>query len=178
MADSDDDDLPAAAEGQSPHDEFTDDLSPAEWSYNEKEYSKRVLFSMCIGLISTTGDPLVDLSMAPWSTLKKKKLIKPSLKDLIDEIGRRSTVEGHPRCANWQQKRCKDWLEKNPIIEDEDVEFLKRETSRFLNTIEEAESWSVGKVMSRRSHRLIASTTNHILRDTSARPIPIAIIMS
>jgi hypothetical protein len=138
MADSDGDDLPAEAESQIPHDEFLDDLSPAERNYNEKEYSKRVLFSMCIGLKTPTGNPLVDLSMAPWSTLKKKKLIKPSLKDLIEEIGRRSTVEGHPRCANWQQKRCKDWLEKNPIIEDEDVEFLKRETNRFLTTIEEA----------------------------------------
>jgi hypothetical protein len=116
---------------------FLDALCPAERHYIEKGYKKQILYVMCIGMKDSTGAPLIDLAVAPWSRLKKTE-VKPSLKDLVDEIGRRSPINSIPRCSNWRAKKCNEWLTNNPILHEDDISFLVTESNRFKATIVDA----------------------------------------
>jgi hypothetical protein len=96
---------------------------------------------MCVGLIGLTGSPLVDLNEEPWCKLKKKD-IKPTLKCLINEVGRRSQSDDKnsddkkkPRSKNWNAAKCTEWLVDNPIKDPTDVSFIKKEVDRFKMSI-------------------------------------------
>jgi hypothetical protein len=113
---------------------------PAETYYKESNNNKRVLFAMCVGIVDANGDALVNLDLPPWSTIKKRSEVKPNQKSLYQEMKRRigESSEG-PRGANWPTAKIVDWLMKNPLQSEADLQFLHNETSRFRIVIETAE---------------------------------------
>jgi hypothetical protein len=40
-----------------------------------------------------------------------------------------------PKAANWSATKCTEWLEENPIQDQDDISFLKNEVSRLSNII-------------------------------------------
>jgi hypothetical protein len=133
-------------------------LSPAEQHYLEKSYSPKILFAMAIGQKNEAGEALVDDTKEPYrSVMLKKKSIKPSLKTLMDEIKRRQQPgDTAPRCRNWSAEECQEWLIRNPITDETDVAFLKKQCMDFhdiavaaaLETQELARIWNKRKANS------------------------------
>jgi hypothetical protein len=105
-------------------------LSPTEEHYLIKGNSKKTLFVMAIGLKDACGNELVDNTKPPWSKLTKKD-VKPLLKDLIEEINRRSSCTKAPKCKSWKAHACTTWLIANPIVGEDDVIFIRRRCEEF-----------------------------------------------
>jgi hypothetical protein len=81
--------------------------------------SMKKLFVLALGQKNEAGDEeLVDIDKPPWS-LQKKKEIKPSVKEYVNEIKRCSAVdENPPKYSSWKAHACVAWLAEHPITGD------------------------------------------------------------
>ena len=103
-----------------------------------------VLFALCIGLEETSADDglkvaLMDLNDHPLKLMKKKKDIKPSVDVLRAEVKRRSerdnTNPNKPKPNGWNGNKCIEWLNDNPIVNDDDVAFLFKKAKEVKNVV-------------------------------------------
>lgn len=108
-------------------------ISNAQRAYLESNNSKKQLFLMCFGLTDDEGaTPMLDLDAEPWNTIKKRD-IKPTRLDYTEEILRRSNQQRKP--ANWGLNKCMEWLQEHPLVDQQDIEFLKNEVHRVRAVI-------------------------------------------
>jgi hypothetical protein len=131
----------------------TNGASDAERFLVEQSNKLSVLFTLCIGLVETSGDdgsskvPLMDLNEVPFKLMKKKKDIKPSLDVLREEVKRRSQLDTSnatkPKPNGWNAKKCHDWLMANPITRNEDVAFLVKRAKAVKQVVANATQKSV-----------------------------------
>ncbi len=100
----------------------------SEQHYVESGNEKKVLFLMCIGLNCEGGNgPLFSIEREPWSLLPKTSFVCPKKTDFVNKIGRRASlfnVSPVPRPSSWAQGQILDWLERNPVCNNADIEFL------------------------------------------------------
>jgi hypothetical protein len=75
---------------EEPEDEIAKGL--CQKIYESLGYSKKVLVTLCIGLVDKNNLPLIDIESPPWSK-ENKQTIKPSNVDLVTEVLRRQKVE-------------------------------------------------------------------------------------
>ena len=59
--------------------------------YEAMGNSKKVLVTLCVGLVREDGSPLIDLNQSPWSS-ELKGAMKPTNKELATEVLRRQKV--------------------------------------------------------------------------------------
>ncbi|KAI2505085.1 hypothetical protein MHU86_9361 [Fragilaria crotonensis] len=112
-------------------------ISNAQRAYVENNNSKKHLFLMCIGLVDDGGTPVLDLDVEPWSGIKKRD-IKPARTEYAEEIVRRSKlmsttadrVHQQHKPANWSLTKCVEWLQEHPVVDQQDISFLKNEVQR------------------------------------------------
>jgi hypothetical protein len=92
---------------------------------------KKTLFLLCIGLNVNNNMPLLSLENEPWSRLKSS--LRPKNTDYVREIVRRAdlyNVHPVPRPANWKRPQIIEWLEQNPVRENDCIEFLISEVTK------------------------------------------------
>lgn len=141
VTDSSPDSLPDASDDQQRHN-YASNEQPEEHEtinegveqvYRTSGNSKITLAVLCIGLMDDSGDPLMDISRDPWSSIRPKSDIKPKGKDLVNEILRRAKtlkLNPLPRPNGWNTEKMMNWLNKNPVTQSTDIEFLHAEVSR------------------------------------------------
>ena len=120
-------------------------ISNAQRAYLESNNSKKQLFLMCLGLTEDDegGSPMLNLDAEPWNTVKKRD-IKPTRLDCVEEILRRikdmasTTAAGRAhqhKPANWGLNKCMEWLQEHPLVDEQDISFLKNEVYRVKAVI-------------------------------------------
>ncbi len=90
------------------------------------------MYLLCIGLnqsnsIHQQAEALFPFKTEPWSLLPKT-LMRPKNIDYVNEIVRRATlfnISPIPRPSNWNKVQKMEWLERNPIRDGGDIEFLR-----------------------------------------------------
>lgn len=87
---------------------------------------------MCIGVKDTpTGEPLLDSTVYPWSSLPRRA-INPSSKQLAEEVIRRAkllAVQRIPRPQHWSVDTLKQWLTDHPPRDAATLSFLRKTTA-------------------------------------------------
>ena len=112
----------------------TSELCLSNQMYIDSGNDKKVLYLLCIGLTDSSGtSPLFSFEQEPWSRLPKTSL-RPRNMDYVREIARRASlfdVHPVPRASNWTRIQINEWLERNPVREVADIEFLRNEVARL-----------------------------------------------
>ena len=93
---------------------------------------------MCIGLNCNIEQPLFSFDREPWSILPKNSLVRPRNNDYVNEIKRRAdlfNIIPAPRANNWTRPQIMEWLERNPVRDAVDIEFLKGEVLRLEDVL-------------------------------------------
>lgn len=108
-----------------------------EQLYNEASKQKMLLVVFTIGLKASDGseESLLNLEEEPWKS-QAPRSVKPTAKKMKDEVVRRSkkqSIVPTPKPAYWPMNKLQEWLEKNPIVDDADVAFLRYETKRVTD---------------------------------------------
>jgi len=103
--------------------------------FREKQNNIKVLMAMSVGLTYKDGTILNDFKKDPFPKKKLKQFI-PDNQILVEEILRRKKVKGENAKVNTQMKQSvsMDWLENNPVENEEDVTFVLRQVEKFLDT--------------------------------------------
>ena len=104
----------------------------AENFYNNEGCCLKVLVCMCYGLRDDSDNLLLDLEAEPWKSFPIAQ-IRPNKDMLIKEVTRRwsqsnkdkTNTKIGPRPKQWTLVKIRDWLEVNPIVDPNDVTFLK-----------------------------------------------------
>ena len=105
----------------------------AESFYNQQNRSMCALMVLCYGLNRDDGTPAIDVSMPPWSAMKKSAL-RVVGKDYQAEISRRWGVmcmmkpemksQPPPRPSQWNISKAQMWLIDNPVTNAVDRAFI------------------------------------------------------
>jgi hypothetical protein len=105
--------------------------------YVDSGNDKTVLCVLAIGLKKNDGTPLFTVNEEPWCSLTKQQFRSPKNADMVKEIRRRAKSVSRnsmsatlPMPANWTKSQLFEWLERNPVSEAADVEFLTTEVLR------------------------------------------------
>ncbi len=111
--------------------------------YVDSGNSNKVLHLLCIGLTAHNNNnaPTFSFDREPWSALGKMSVVRPQNTDYVNEMVRRANlfnIVPLPRPSNWTRERTLGWLEKKPVRNDVDIEFLRSEVVRFCNVLERA----------------------------------------
>lgn len=147
---NDDDDFPQ--EGSAPPaqpDESQPTKTDSQVRYEEVHGSKRTLYAMCLGLTAhpTEGEAgggpprkLGDFTIEPFSSSKNKKIFKPAQDHLAKEVNRRFrlfsiALADRFKTDNQSAKFLADWLNKNPLRDANDIEYLRREEKKFYDSV-------------------------------------------
>ena len=119
-------------------------MSNAQRAYLESNNSKKQLFLMCFGLTEEGGIPVLDLDAEPWNAIKKRD-IKPARVEYASEIIRRSNSMStaanqaphqlNNKPANWSLAKCVQWLQVHPVVDQEEISFLKNEVRRVKEIV-------------------------------------------
>lgn len=110
-------------------------LSNAQKVYLESNNCKKQLYLMCVGLMDG-GSSIFDVDAEPWKTVKKRD-IKPTRAEFVEEVRRRGNLFSIAdlKPANWRASRCVEWLQANPLVNEQDILFLKNEVQRFKEIV-------------------------------------------
>ena len=106
--------------------------------YVDSGNEKKVLYLLCIGLNRNDDQPLFSFDREPWSVLPKNSSARPRNTDYVNEIKRRAdsfNIIPVPRANNWKRAQIMEWLERNPVRDGADIEFLKTEVVRLENVL-------------------------------------------
>jgi hypothetical protein len=82
--------------------------------------------------------PLFSFDRDPWSILPKNSLVRPQNNDYVNEIRRRADlfhINPVPRAKNWTRAQIMEWLERNPVRDAVDIEFLKGKVLRLEDVL-------------------------------------------
>ncbi len=91
--------------------------------------------------------PMLYLDAEPWNAIKKRD-IKPTRMEYGQEIIRRIKLmftaadrvhQQHNKPAKWSLAKCMEWLQLNPIMDQQDFLFLKNVISQEKSVILNAE---------------------------------------
>ena len=100
---------------------------------------KRMLMSMCLGLRSDDSEEraLGDPFQEPYYSIKQRASFLPTSDDLKAEMQRRAKQFGidTPKSKYYSKKKCTDWLIAHPILEFNDIEFLKKTEQKIVDDI-------------------------------------------
>ena len=102
---------------------------------------KKVLYLLCIGLNRpdrNDAEPLFSFETEPWSLLPKSSIVRPKNMDYVNEIMQRAELYNTvplPRARNWNRVQTMEWLQKNPIRDHADIEFLTNEMLRVEDVL-------------------------------------------
>jgi hypothetical protein len=80
--------------------------------------------------------PLLSLENEPWSRLQSS--LRPKNTDYVREIVRRAdlyNVHPVPRPDNWKRPQIIEWLEQNPVRENDCIEFLISEVTKLCDIL-------------------------------------------
>ena len=100
--------------------------------------SKPMLFAMAIGLTSKDGTrKLYDITEDPYKSLSQKSSYYCGGVHMKSEMKRRALVFGmkEPRNKNYDNAKCRTWLEQHPITNLEDITFIVEEEEKTLNIL-------------------------------------------
>jgi hypothetical protein len=109
--------------------------------YIDSGNNKTILHLISIGLTAdnNNNEPLFSFDQEPWSVLAKTSVIHPRNTDYVNEIVRRAKlfhIVPLPRPSNWTRERTLEWLDRNPVRDEVDIEFLRNEVVRLRNVLE------------------------------------------
>lgn len=100
------------------------------------------LMTMCIGIQSEDDRNLGDCLVEPYASMKFRKKVVPTQKNMVEEIKRRSKCDDStsptPSCNYWTKERLYTWLTENPVDVDADVVFLMGEEKKLYDTVKSA----------------------------------------
>ena len=102
--------------------------------YVDSGNEKKVLYLLCIGLNRNDDQPLFSFEREPWSVLPKNSSARPRNTDYVNEIKRRAdlfNIIPVPRASNWTRAQIMEWLERHPVRDGADIEFLETEVLRL-----------------------------------------------
>lgn len=93
---------------------------------HEEENCKKTLMAMLLGLTSTDGRPLGDVTEELYASMRQKVKCHPVAEDLKGEQNRRALSFGLDAFKNTccSKTKCQEWLKNNPVTNTLDVEFL------------------------------------------------------
>lgn len=136
----DNDDLNDEAIAGQANDNYTCCIS--EKVYVDSGNEKKVLYLLCVGLMYRNNNedirPLFSFEEEPWSLLPKNSHVRPKNTEYIREITRRArlfNIVPESRPSNWTRVQILEWLEHNPIRNNEDIEFLTNEVLRLQDLL-------------------------------------------
>jgi hypothetical protein len=122
-------------------------ITAAEHFYTEKSQSLKALVVMCRGLLDVDDQPLFDIAVEPWCSVKAA-VVKPNSREYKEEIERRLAISvsysgnNHPRSKprpkQWTMQKVLEWLDNNPVTNEEDVTFLTQKVTEHKTIVEEA----------------------------------------
>lgn len=132
-------DLPPPPESEADDSKNHNDLEEAPGECKElhqghdEKFCTRLLLTFAIGLVDMTGRKLGDLKEEPYSEIKQKNSVKPTSDGLKTEIVRRAAQMSLPlpKCKNWSIPKCMEYLESNPIVNEEDRNFVYGEERKL-----------------------------------------------
>ena len=107
--------------------------------YIESGNNKKVLYLLSIGVRDSNNEPLFSFEREPWSLLPKNSIMRPRNTDYVNEIVRRANlfeIVPVPRPSNWTRLQTSEWLHRNPVRDEKDIEFLTMEVLRLRNVLE------------------------------------------
>ena len=118
--------------------------------YVDSGTDKTVLCVLAIGLKTNDDKPLFAVNEEPWCSLTNQQFRSPKNTDMLKEIRRRARLVSRnsvsatlPKAKNWTKSHMFEWLERNPVSEAADVEFLTTEVLRvrevYTTMLEEKE---------------------------------------
>jgi hypothetical protein len=112
--------------------EFEDNIGPCEAHFVSSNFPWKVLFAMAIG-VGPDKETLVSAEEEPFLSSNKKSDFKPTAKDLKAEVHRRGmNPKGKPfPCGWWSLPQLNKHLTDHPIVDEIDVEFLRRKTNEI-----------------------------------------------
>jgi len=114
----------------------------AEFFYvNEGNRSLKSLAILSLGVNNDDGSPLFDPSVLPWSAALRPSALKMTANDLRNEVKRHcvaGNVPNAPRPNQWTVAKCTDWLEKNPIVADDEIAYIKNIIAHRISVAQEA----------------------------------------
>jgi hypothetical protein len=108
-----------------------------QW-YIDSRNEKKVLYLLCFGLLNRDNEPLFSLEKEPWSLLPQTSFLRPKNIDYVNEIARRANllnIAPAPRPSNWTRVQILEWLERNPVSDSADIEFLTNEVARLQGVL-------------------------------------------
>jgi hypothetical protein len=103
---------------------------------------KKVLYLLSIALnrsnsIHQHSEALFSFETEPWSLLPKTPM-HPKNIDYVNEIVRRATlfnISPIPRPSNWNKVQKMEWLQRNPIRDRGNIEFLRNKVFRLEDVL-------------------------------------------
>lgn len=105
--------------------------SAAEIVHNAHGNTKESLATLAVGLFEN-NKPLLDYDDYPFEKIPRRE-IKPTQHHLKDEVVRRAALRriNGVRPASWSRADCIKWLNKYPVQENADVEFIKKSVTEL-----------------------------------------------
>ena len=114
---------------------------PTEASLIRHNNTVAGLVVLCQGLQTASGEGLINIDEEPWNALPREHT-KPKARLFREEVLRRHEVFCHPppkpRTKNWTVEKCQQWLDKNPISNHDEVEYLNSKIHEHKKVQEEA----------------------------------------
>ena len=108
----------------------------AEQMYSTNGRSLKALALLSLGLKNDDGSPVFNTSILPWSAALRPSALKMTAKELRREILRRCVAAGNvlhaPRPNQWPVPKSTEWLESNPIVDDNEVAFIRATISHRI----------------------------------------------
>ena len=102
----------------------------------------KALALLSLGLANDDGSPIFNLSVLPWSAALGPSALKMTAKELRSEVLRRcvaaENILNAPRLCQWTVTKAMQWLVENPIVPEDDIDFIKRTISHRVAVAERA----------------------------------------
>ena len=104
----------------------------------------KILVAMAQGLTDAAGKEIADYENdEPFKSFFNKKMIKPSNAILWDEVERRKlmrNIQGRKTGKQWKTNRYLSWLRENPLLNTDDIAYVKENIGVLKNCIILAEA--------------------------------------
>ena len=104
----------------------------------------KILIVMAQGLKDAAGEEIANYENdEPFKSFFNKKMIKPSNAILWDEVERRKlmkNIQGRKTGKQWKTSRYLTWLRENPLLNPDDIAYVKDKIGVLKNCIVLAEA--------------------------------------
>ena len=97
--------------------------------YISQGRSLKALVLLSLGLANNDGSPIFNLLVLPWSAALRPSALKMSAKELRSKVLRRcvaaKNIINAPRPSQWTVTKAMQLLVDNPIVPEDDMDFIK-----------------------------------------------------